>query len=242
MKIKYSFSFKNIILLFIVIFFTLLLLNSLFSGIEGFSSTIPPPIDDSIKVYPNLTPDSMKTTTTTVKSTISPTSAPMSGSQSPSFNPTCTGIGWTDPNPAANGRHFFCDVNGKYLPAGGLCPGNYQNINGVCVDPSSITTPSAFITTPPASITTPPAFITTPSASITTPSASINTPSAPFTPKCNGSGWTDPNPASNGRHFDCDGNGNYLPVGGFCPANYQSINGVCVDPSSITTNPNKQQL
>ena len=227
MKIKYSFSFKNIILLLVVIFFTLLLLNTVFSGNEGFSSAIPPPIDDSIKVYPNLTPPFVKMTTPTVKATI--TSAPTSSSQPspiitsssqlPSFNPTCSGNGWSDPNPAANGRHFFCDGNGNYLPAGGFCPANLQNVNGLCVVPSPPTL-SAPITTPPAPITTPP---------------------SPFTPICSGNGWSDPDPAANGRHFNCDGNGKYLPAGGFCPANYQSVNGVCVDPASITTQPTQQQ-
>ena len=223
MKIKYSFSFKNIILLFVIVFFTLLLLNSLFSGSsEGFCSDIPPPIDDSIKVYPNLTPASKTTpnvnATKGPQTSTSPSTPAVSTTQTPSsFNPTCSGNGWTDPNPAANGRHFFCDGNGNYLPASGFCPANLQNVNGLCVVPSPTTT--------------------SPASSITTPAASITTSPAPFTPNCSGSGWTDPNPASNGRHFNCDGNGNYLPAGGFCPANFQSVNGVCVDPASITTQP-----
>jgi len=111
------------------------------------------------------------------------------------FNPTCSGSGWTDPNPASNGRHFSCDGKGNYLAApGGFCPSNFQNKNGTCVNPSG---------------------------------------PAPFTSKCTGNGWTDPNPASNGRHFSCDGKGNYLAApGGFCPSNFQNKNGTCFNPGS----------
>ena len=46
--------------------------------------------------------------------------------------------------------------------------------------------------------------------------------------KCNGFGWTDPNPASEGRHFDCDSSKNYIPSeGGFCPGSLANIDNVC---------------
>jgi len=52
--------------------------------------------------------------------------------------------------------------------------------------------------------------------------------------KCNGGGWTDPDPASNKRHFKCERNnkgkstGFYLAAeGGYCPSNLNNNNGVC---------------
>ena len=57
--------------------------------------------------------------------------------------------------------------------------------------------------------------------------------------KCSGFGWTDPNPASDGRHFDCDGSGNYVPSeGGFCPGSLANIDDVCKNIADDNNNDN----
>jgi len=69
-------------------------------------------------------------------------------------------------------------------------------------------------TTAPSKITTNPPQTTTPP-----PMDASTTNSGP--PKiCPPGGWTDPDPASKGRKFECDSNGNYLPTNTYCPPNF----------------------
>lgn len=75
------------------------------------------------------------------------------------------------------------------------------------------------ITRPPQTTTTPP------------PTDISTTVSGP--PKvCPPGGWTDENPSSGGRHFDCDANGNYLPTNTYCPPNFSN------DPTKSICKPN----
>jgi len=65
--------------------------------------------------------------------------------QGNAFPAICSGFGWTDPDPAANGRTFSCSLSmpGVYQEApGGYCPGNLINVNGNCVTTSTPKTES----------------------------------------------------------------------------------------------------
>lgn len=161
----------------------------------------------------------------------------------------CQGNGWTDSNPASDGRHFDCSgpTTGKYKVKNGFCPGNLINVNGVCQEkeiPAICTgdgwTDSKTKINYNCITDSGPNFGKYRPVNGSCPVNLTNVdgicqqqyvPPMPNSPPamCSNIGWTDPNPASNGRKFDCSGpnTGKYKAKNGFCPGNLVNVNGIC---------------
>jgi hypothetical protein len=156
----------------------------------------------------------------------------------------CQGSGWTDLVPVSN-KQFNCSEDGNYIPVNKQCPPELEYVNNTCMPSKVPLKCSGFGWTDPNPNSNGIHYDCDdygnyiPNNKNCPPGLQYvnNTCMPPEVPsKCTGLGWTDPNPSSNGRHFNCDNNGNYIEsAGGYCPGSLANINGICKNNNTNNT-------